>query len=103
MKDIFENFTNFWLIGVHRMKHKGVQAKGVETEPQILHAGRFSVIFDFRKFGDWCSLVSGLNILGSTHHFLIFVCLFVSVNSYMLYVKLFLLGCYFIEKNDCSV
>ena len=45
------------------MKHKGVQVKGVETDPQILHAGRFSVIFDFRKFGDWFSLISGLNVL----------------------------------------
>ena len=60
MKDIFENFAKF---PVDWSTQNTV--KGVETEPQILHA---SIIFYFESLeisGHWrkFSLISGLNIL----------------------------------------
>ena len=75
LKDIFENLNFFWLIRAHR-----IQRKEYKLNLRFCMLVDSSIIFDCRKFGDWFSLISGPNILWSTHHFLIFFCL----NSYVI-------------------
>ena len=64
-------------------------AKGVETESQILQAGRFKrsiqvdfsrFKFYFQKFGDYFSIISGLNALCLINPILIFFLLTAILN-----------------------